>query len=373
MKYIFALLTSLAFSSLCSLNASAQDISNPRSLMFIADQSENIIDVISIKSLKPVYRIETSIRPDHMVVTPFSAVLVYTDIESKQLAFYDLRKKAEAKVIDLPVVPRHVVLDTTGTRVGISDNQAGGFALVDALAKNIELEIDDFPATQDVLFDGNESDIFYSNAATGSIGVLNTLTSETNEIPVTDQTGQKLTAPTRSLDGRYIYVSNISSGEVYGMNSFSGAIFKTFTLGGTPARPYTTPEGAFLYMLDQENGRLLSVEQQGFTQFADVSLGRGVDLVTVGRFDRLNLFMSTENRQWSIFDNIKRSVVDRGEFNGQPISALGSADGKFAYVAMAGKAEIAVVNLEKGSLKYIAATNNGSGAFALGLSNNVCH
>lgn len=341
--------------------------------MFVADESENIIDVISISSLELVYRIKTSIRPNHMVATPFASVLVYTDIESKQLAFYDLKNKVESKVIDLPLVPRHVVLDTTGTRVGISDNQAGGFALVDALGENIELAIENFPATSDVLFDGNESDIFYSNTATGSIGILSTLTKETYEIPVTDQADQALTAPSRSLDGRYIYVGNTSSGEVYSLNSFSGAIFKTFAVGGTLARPYTTPEGAFLYMLDQENGRLISVEQHGFTEFANVSFGQGVDLVAVGRFDRLNLFMSTENKQWSIFDNVKKSVIEKGEFNGQPISALGSADGKFAYVAMTDKAEIAVVNLEKGSIEYIAATKNGSGAFTLGLSNNVCH
>lgn len=370
MKPIVVLFISLFF---VSLSAFAQDISNPRALIFVADESENIIDVISINSLEVVYRIETSIRPDHMVVTPFSSVLVYTDIESKQLAFYDLRNKLEAKVIDLPLVPKHVVLDTTGTKVGISDDQAGGFALVDALGQNIELALESFPATSDVLFDGNESDIFYSNGATGSIGILNTLTSQTYEIPVTDQVDQELTAPTRSLDGRYIYVGNITSGEVYSLNAFSGAIFKTFDVGGTLARPYTTPEGAFLYMIDQENGRLVSVEQQGFTQFADFSFDQSVDLVTVGRFDRLNLFMSTENNQWSIFDNIKKSVVEQGEFNGQPISALGSADGKFAYVAFKDSAELAVVNLEKGSLEYIAATNNGSGAFTLGLSNNVCH
>ena len=56
-----------------------------------------------------------------------------------------------------------------------------------------------------------------------------------------------------------------------------------------------------------------------------------------------------------------------------PVDALGSADGKLAYVALKDSAEIAVVDLEKGAISYIPATNNGSGAFTLGLSNNVCH
>lgn len=370
MKYLIGFFVAL----LCfTQSASAQDISNTRALIFVGDQSENLIDVLSINGLETLYRIETSIRPDHILATPFASVLVYVDIQAKKAAFYDLRNKREAKVIDLPLVPRHVVLDTTGTKMGVSDDIEGGFALVDALGQSIELALENFPATSDVLFDGNESDIFYSNEESGAIGILNTLTSETYEIPVTDQADQQLTAPTRSLDGRYIYVGNITSGEVYSLNAFSGAIFKTFDVGGTLARPYTTPEGAFLYMMDQENGRLLSVEQHGFTEFADVSFDQSVDMVTVGRFDHLNLFTSTENNHWSIFDNIKKSVVKQGEFRGQPVSALGSADGKFAYVALAGNAEIAVVNLERGSLEYVPATNNGSGAFTLGLSNNVCH
>lgn len=370
MKVLFTLLFSLF---LLPVAATAQDISNTRSLIFAADQSENIIDVISIGSLEVVYRIQTSIRPDHMIATPFAPVLVYIDISAQKIAFYDLREKAELSVIDLPMAPRHAVLDTTGTKVGISDDIDGGFVLIDALSQSIELALSDFPATSDVLFDGNETDIFYSNPTTSSIGILSTLNSETFEIPLTDQPDQELTAPTRSLDGRYIYVGNISTGEVYSLNAFSGAIFKTFDIGGTLARPYTTPEGAFLYMIDQENGRLVSVEQQGFTQFADASFEHRVDMVTVGRFDHLNLFTSTENNHWSIFDNIKKTVVEQGEFRGQPISALGSADGKFAYVALQGSAEIAVVDLEKGQLSYIPATNNGSGAFTLGLSNNVCH
>ena len=126
-------------------------------------------------------------------------------------------------------------------------------------------------------------------------------------------------------------------------------------------------------MMDEDSGRLLTVEQQNFATHADIKLEQGVDQVAVGRFDRLNLFLSTSNKRWYIYDNVEKAVTISGEFNGTPIRALGSADGKLAYVAFDTSAQIAVVNLEKQSLKYIAATNNGSGAFTVGLSNNVCH
>jgi DNA-binding beta-propeller fold protein YncE len=354
-------------------NSLAADISDPKQFMFIADRSENIIDVMSLDNSQVVRRIETSIHPDHVIATPFAPILMYADIVERKLAFFDLREQKETNVIDLPVTPRHVVLDTTGAKVGISDDIDGGFVLVHAYKRDIEFAIEDFPATAEVLFDPNDVDIYYSNEATGSIGLLDINTQRTFEMSLVDEGGAVLSAPSRSLDARYIYVANVDAGEVYSLNAYSQVIFNTFEVGGAPARPYTTPQGAFLYMLDEASGRLLSVEQQNFSEYADTTLVGGVDLVTVGRFDRMNLFLSTRHKSWYIFDNVGKKVVAQGQFNGTPIGSLGAADGKLAYVAFADNAEIAIVDLEEHVVQYVAATDNGSGAFTIGLSNNVCH
>ena len=354
------------------LYAADADLSNPRSLIFMGDAEENLIDVVSISTNEVVHRIETSISPDNILVTPFAPVLIYTDTEAKKIVFYDLASKEERSVYDLTITPRHLVLDTTGARAAISDDIDGGFALINIYSYKLDFTLEDFPATSDVLFDPNDVDIYYSNSAAGSVGILNTLTKETYEIELSEP-GQELTAPSRSLDSRYIYVANVDTGEVYSLNSFSGAVFKTFDVGGSLARPYSTPEGVFLYMLDSATGRLIAVEQQNFTQYSDTQLGPGVDLVTVGRFDHLNLFMSSQNSSWYIYDNIKKAVVEKGNFEGTPVGASGSADGKLAYVAFGDSAKLAVVNLERRSLDYIDATNNGSASFTVGLSNNVCH
>jgi hypothetical protein len=223
------------------------------------------------------------------------------------------------------------------------------------------------------LFDPNDVDIYYSNPATASLGLLDMNTHQTYEMPLSQTTPTQLSAPSRSLDARYIYVSNLSAAEVYSLNAYSRIIFNTFEFGGVPARPYTTPQGAFLYMMDEKDGRFVSVEQRGFTEFASASLGHGADLVAVGRFDRMNLLMSTAHRQWSVFDNVTQKIAASGEFRGSPISTLGSADGKTAYVAFADLAEVAAVDLDSQAIRYIPATDNGSAAFTVGLSNNVCH
>ncbi len=351
----------------------AADISDPTRFMFVADRNENLIDVISLDDAKVVHRIETSIHPDHIIATPFAPILMYTDVAARKAVFFDLKTKVETNTIELPITPRHVVLDTTGAKVGISDDIDGGFVLIHAYKKDIEFAIEDFPATRDVLFDPNDVDIYYSNQANGSIGLLDMNTRRTYEMPIVEKGEAALSSPSRSLDARYIYVANISAGEVYSLNAYSQVIFNTFDFGGTPARPYTTPQGAFLYMMDEASGRFVSVEQNRFTEYANTSFDKGVDLVTVGRFDRMNLFLSTSHKHWYIFDNVKKEVIADGIFNGTPIAALGSADGKMAYVAFADAAEVAVVNLEDESVKYVAATQNGSGAFTVGLSNNVCH
>lgn len=367
MKYLlFALM-------LLTGSAHAADISNPTKLMFVGDAKENLIDVISLDKGEVVHRIETSIHPDHIIATPFAPILMYTDTAAKKIVFYDLKKQQESKSLDLTVSPRHVVLDTTGAKVGISDDVDGGFVLIHAYSRSIQFALEDFPSTGDVLFDPNDVDIYYSNQETGSLGLLDINTQKTWEMPLADEPGQLLTSPSRSIDGRYIYVANVSSGEIYSLNAYSKVIFNTFTIGGTPARPYTTPEGVFLYMMDAEGGRLVTVEQQGFNEYADSHFDHGVDLVAVGRFDRMNVFLSTANKRWHIYDNVEKAVVKSGDFTGTPIGALGAADGKIAYVAFKDEAVVAAIDLEKQSMRYIRATNTGSGAFTVGLSNNVCH
>jgi hypothetical protein len=358
---------------LAAANVHAADISNPQRLMFVGDRVDNIIDVVSLDEGKVVHRIETSIHPDHIIATPFAPILMYADIEARQFVFYDLRRQEESKTLELPVSPRHVVLDTTGAKIGISDDVDGGFVLIHAYRRDIEFAIEDFPATADVLFDPNDVDIYYSNQVTGSIGLLDINTQQTYEMPLTDDPGDVLSSPSRSIDGRYVYVANVTAGDVYSLNAYSRIIFNTFEIGGDPARPYTTPEGSFLYMMDQSSGRLVTVEQQGFEQYADITFANGIDLVTVGRFDRLNLFLSSSNEDWYIFDNLTKKIVSDGSFKGTPTGALGAADGKTAYVAFEDLAEVAVVDLESQTLNYLPVTKNGSGAFTIGLSNNVCH
>ena len=366
-------LLSLTLVIIAAGNAAAADISDPTKFMFVGDRTDNIIDVVSIDDAEVVKRILTSIHPDHIVATPFAPVLVYADIDARKIVFYDLRNEQEKVVLDLPVTPRNVVLDTTGAKIGITDDVDGGFVLIHAYKMGIEFTISDFPASPDVLFDPNDVDIYYSNPATASLGLLDMNTQKTYEMSLSEDTPTQLSAPSRSLDARYIYVSNLSTAEVYSLNAYSRVIFNTFEIGGVPARPYTTPQGAFLYMIDEESGRFVSVEQRGFTEFATASLGHGADMVTVGRFDRMNLFMSSANRRWSIFDNVTQKIAASGEFRGTPIETLGSADGKIAYVAFADLAEVAAVDLESREIMYIPATDNGSASFTVGLSNNVCH
>lgn len=356
-----------------AMNAEAVDLSDTTQFMFVGDRSDNVIEVISLTDNKVVYRIDTSIHADHIVATPFAPILMYTSIDTKQAVFFDLREKREVRTLDLSVSPRHVVLDTTGAKIAISDDIDGGFALLHAYKMAVEFVLEGFPATGDVLFDPNDVDIYFSNQSAGSLGMLDVNTHRIYEMSLTETVGDVLSSPSRSLDARYIYVSNASTGEVYSLNAYSKVIFNSFEIGDAAARPYTTPQGAFLYAMDRESGRLVSFEQKGFTEYADVVFEHGIDLVTVGRFDRLNLFMSTDSDRWSIFDNVELDTIATGAFKGTPIEALGSADGKMAYIAFSDLAEVAVVDLESQTIHYLPATNNGSGAFTVGLSNNVCH
>jgi len=355
------------------LAASGQDISNPRRYMFVADTLEPVIDVVDLRSEEVVYRIKTETLVDHVLVTPYAPVLIYANIEAQSVSFYNLESKTLARTLQLDLIPRHLVIDTSGRRVAVTDSQEGGFALLSAYGFSVEFELPDFPATGDVLFDPNDVDIYFSDVSRGQVGVLDMNLRRIFEIPVLDAPGDGLSSPSRSLDGRYIYVANTDSGEVFGINAFNRTVYKTFRNGAAPARPYTTPEGLFLYVMDERTGRFSVFDQQRFEPWAEVELEGGADLVSVGRFDRLNLLSSTMHRAYGIYDNIERRMVSRGEFPGTPLDSQGAADGRTAYVAFRDRPEVAVIDIETQKVRFIAAVEHGVADFVVGLTNNVCH
>lgn len=349
------------------------DISNPMNLVFVADRTEHFVDVIDTRKNKVVFRIDTPFQVDRLVVTPFAPLLFIANIEQRLVVAYNLKDRKVDRVIKLAVAPRHMVLDTTGKFIGISDSEMGGIAILSSYSREVLYQQADFPVTGDLLFDPNEVELYYSNNATGSLGLLDLNTYSTAEIDLVDGANANLSAPSRSLDGRYIYVADATSGKVFSLNSYSGVVYKSFDIGTSPARPYTTPEGVFLLMLDSETGRFVSVEQNRFTVQADTVLGKGLDLVTVGRFDRINLLLSSRNDNYYLYDNLHNKLLQSGQLRAVPFDAKGSIDGKRAYVAFHDAGLVAVVDMENQQVSYIKATQNGSGAFAVGATNNVCH
>src|SRR5690606_11778697 len=103
--------------------AQAQDISNPLHLMFVADVASPLLDVVDLEDRRVVYRIDTEHVVDDLVVTPNAPILAYSNIERRTLTFYDLRSKAIARTTAVPLAPRHMVLDTTGGKIAITDSE----------------------------------------------------------------------------------------------------------------------------------------------------------------------------------------------------------------------------------------------------------
>ena len=362
---------------LCSLPAASwaadADISDTQRLLYVADSKESFIDIVNPSRGESIHRLVTPSMPNHLLVTPFAPLLVYANEKERQLHTYNLETGTWLSVINLPIVPMHIVLDTSGSKIGISDSIDGGFVLVNAYNQQILLQLPDLPPTSDILFDPNGIDIFYTSDSTGALGVIDINLGRYQEISLNNTGSAVLSSPSRSLDGRYIYVADQEAGEVYSLNAYSKVIYKTFSNGDTPARPYTTPQGLFLYVMDSESGALTIYDQNRFAEYTDLALEGGINLVTVGRQDRLNLFMSSRHSNYLLFDNAGREIVESGQFNGTPLQAYGSVDGETAFIAFSDSSHLARVNLESGVTDYINATNNGAGAFAIGLSNNVCH
>ena len=355
------------------VNAQAEGIDNPGKYLFAADVQENFISVHDIASGEQIAKIQTSFRADSIIVTPYEPQLFYANRDHKVLVAYNLQTVQHIRDIPLSTRPEHLVLDTTGKRIAVSDSKAGGFALISAYQQSVIFELPEFPATGQVLFDANEIDIYYSDNQMGTLGILDTNLREEFRLKLDDGTPMALSSPSRSLDGRHIYIANNMTGEVYSLNAYSHVLYKTFNIGAAPVRPYTTPEGMFLFLMDKESGQFRAIEQHRFSTHVDFQFDTGIDLVAVGRFDRVSLFMSSTNNRYHVFDNLTQKLIGTGTLKDTPKLVQASADGRTAFIVFKSLPDIGAFNLEKLDLNYFTATQHGVSGFTLGLSNNVCH
>ena len=174
-------------------------------------------------------------------------MLIYTNLEKRLVSMYDLRNKTVAKQVELPNRPHATWCSTPPAPRSASATARTADSCCSRPTEDRSCshwKICRPPPTCSSTPTRWTSG--YSNSRDGTVGLIDSNVQRTYEIPVADEPGQALSSPSRSLDGRYVYVANETTGEVYGVNAFSKVIYKTFEVGASPARPYTTPEGVFL-------------------------------------------------------------------------------------------------------------------------------
>jgi hypothetical protein len=351
------------------------DIHNTLNLFFLADGIAQKIEIIDINTEESIYVIETDKSIHEVFATPFAPVLIFSSLEDSSINFIDLRSMEVAKELILNSPPMHGVLDPSGTKIAFTNSLDGGFEYISAYSGERIFSLDDFPATGPILFDVNQVELYFSSINDNWIGFLDLNTKRYSEIdlPLSGQSAFELSSPSRSMDGRYIYIANTSSGEVYVLNAFSKIIFKAFYVGSQPVRPYSTPEGSFLYIVDEASGKFISVDQNQFNTFYEGMVPPGTNLIAVGRFDRYNLFLSTHTKNYAIFDNVRQRVTDQGMLEGTPVAVYGTVDGRSAYIAFKDHKDMVKLSFENQEIAAISTNLNSVTAMTVGMSNNVCH
>ena len=350
-------------------------IRNTLNLIFLADGLEQKIEIIDINTEKSIHVIETSKSIHEVFAAPFAPVLIFSSLEDSSINFIDLRSMEVAKELILNSLPMHGVLDPSGTKIAFTNSIDGGFEYVSAYSGERIFSLDDFPATGPTLFDVNQVELYFSSVNDNWIGFLDLNTKRYSEIdlPLNNQSNFELSSPSRSMDGRYIYISNTTTGEVYVLNAFSKIIFKAFYIGSQPVRPYSTPEGSFLYMVDEASGKFISVDQSQFNTFYEGEVPAGTNLIAVGRFDRYNLFISTHTKSYAIFDNVTQTITKKGMLQGTPVAVYGTVDGRSAYIAFQDYKDMVKLSFENQEIVPINTNLNSVTAMTVGMSNNVCH
>ena len=120
---------------------------------------------------------------------------------------------------------------------------------------------------------------YVTNFAGNTVSVVDTLT---NAITTTISGFQSPSAIATSMNGRYIYVTNVvQSGKVTVLDASTYAVATTITVGALPVALAPTPDGRFLYVANLDSTFISQISTETNTLLKNVPFEQGLQTLVM--------------------------------------------------------------------------------------------
>jgi DNA-binding beta-propeller fold protein YncE len=352
--------------------ASAASLDDGSRYAFSASGDEKRVYAFDLKEQKVAGSIELDARPDQVLASDGLDALIVSHRAERRLTLVNLAD-ADLGQIDysLEMTPDDINLSPLGDTVAIYEKHSKHLEVHNVKRRAVLLSADDVSSSGEFTFSPDGSTLYWSDSSNGSLHAID-LWSKRSELQLTDS-GQKLSALSRSADGLLGFISGTSTDEVFVINLRDFSLLATIKVPPNPDRPWGTADGRYMFVAGGTSNTVSAIATDNLRLQYSVRLADRPLSIHSGWLDTVAA-ITTESGNIVFIEVDSGKVLQQHQLQQRPLEAIVTSDSKTLAVPLAGSGKFAFFDMRNQTLgKTLTGLPLDIGEASIAVSNNLCH
>lgn len=352
--------------------SSAASLDDGSRYAFSASSDEKRVYAIDLKEQGLAGSIDLDTRPDQVLASDGLDALIVSHRAARRLTLVNLAD-AELGQIDYPLkmTPDTINLSPLGDTVAIYDKQSQHLEVHNVKRRAVLLSADDVNASGEFTFSPDGSTLYWPDGRNGALHAID-LWSKRSEIQLTE-TGETLSALSRSADGLLGFVSGTSTDEVFVVNLHDFSLLATIKVPPNPDRPWGTADGRFMFIAGGTSNTVSAISTDNLRLQYSVRLADRPLSIHSGWLDTVAA-ITTASGSVVFIEVDSGKVLQQHQLAERPLEAIVTSDSKTLAVPLAGSGQFAFFDMRNQTIgKTLTGLPRDLGEASIAVSNNLCH
>ncbi len=338
---------------------------------FAASPSEQSIAVIdlqnhtlagSISLDKPFGSITASDKLKAVIIaSPAVNSLTLIDLLSPGLDRYEY---------PLSLSPDYIRLSPLGDTLAVYDRTNKSLEIHAVRRRENLVRIEDVNADTEMTFKSDGSAIYWVDRSTGTLHMAD-LWSNTATLKLAEN-NHRLSALSRSIDGRFGFISNADAAMVYVVDLNNMKLVDNIETGKNPGRPWGTMDGTGMLIPNSGDNSITVLSAFMLEKVQTLDVISRPATVTTGWLDSTAAVIS-DSGDIGLLDLDSGELVTHFHFTGSPGETVITSDSRVLAVAFKNPGRIVIFDMQTRSLLTTISDLPDISGISLAISGNLCH